>query len=104
MAGWLMADGNGRRLMRWTLHQPSAIAISHQPSAMTALSEGHALRLRPRRRHDERDDEHERDEAAHRLRVGEAFAEVRLDVRDARREHHAELIREAGEEAAQMVR
>ncbi len=44
-----------------------------------------------------RDDEHERDEPAHRLRVGEPLAERRLDVGNAGREHHAELIREARE-------
>src|SRR5205814_2266266 len=83
---------------------PWTIAISHQPSAMTTLSEGNALRLGARRGDDEREDEDERDEPAHRLRIREALAERRLDVRDARGEHHAELVREAGEEPAQVVR
>src|SRR5436305_353162 len=71
---------------------------------MHGLPETDTLRLRAARRDDEADDEDDGDEAAHRLRVRETFAERRFDVRDARGKHDAQLIREAREEPAQMIR
>src|SRR5262245_38109658 len=68
------------------------------------LSEAHAAGFRSEQRDDERNDEHDGHQPAHRLRVREALAERRLHVGNACREHHAKLIREAGEESAQMVR
>src|SRR5262245_883196 len=65
------------------------------------LSERDAVSLRSDERHDHDANHAGRGQDAHRLCICEMLAEYSFDVRDARRDEHAQLIGEPREEATQ---
>src|SRR5579864_1732582 len=81
------------------------LTSNQQPAASSSrlFPEADTPSLGSEQRHEERPDEDDRDQPAHRLRVGEALAENGFDGWNARRTKDAKLVRKAREEPAQVI-